>query len=101
MIQKLSLEKFDNNIMSLVESLKENCKLLSSCGECESSIIANILWVIKKYPNNGRFQDKYNNVTNIHLDNFMRNIWVKYESLVEDGQWDKKSRKGCQDPCSH
>ena len=31
--------------------------------------------------------------TNIDLDNFMHDIVVKYESLVEDGQWDTKSKK--------
>ena len=99
MIHTLSLENFDNNIKSLVKSLKVNFKLLASWGESKSSILANLLRVLKKYPSYefnsyiGRFQDKYDDGTNIDLDNFMHDIVVKYESLVEDGQWDTKSKK--------
>ena len=99
MIHTLSLKKFDNNIKSLVKALKGNRKFLASCGESKSSILANLLRVLKKSPSsefNGyikRFQDKYDNGTNIDLDNFMRDIIMKYESLVEDGQWDTKSEK--------
>ena len=50
MIHTIYLEKFDNNIKSLVKALKENRKLLASCGESESSILANILRVLKKSP---------------------------------------------------
>ena len=50
MIHTLSLEKFDNNIKSLVKALKLNCKLLSSCGESNSSILSNILRFLKKPP---------------------------------------------------
>ena len=49
-IHTLSLEKFDNNIKSLVKDLKENHKLLSSCVESESSILKNLLRFLKKYP---------------------------------------------------
>ena len=99
MIHTLSLESFDNNIKSLVKSLKRNSKLLASCRESESSIIANLLQVLKKSPSSefnsyiGRFQDKYDDGTKIDLDDFMRNIFVKYKSLVEDGQCDTKSEK--------
>ena len=99
MIHTISLEKFDNNIKSLVKALKVNCKLLASCRESESSIISNLLRVLKKSPSSefniyiGRFQYKYDDDTNIDLDDFMRNIIMKYESLVEDGQWDTKSEK--------
>ena len=41
----------------------------------------------------GRFQGKYDDVTNIDLDDFIRDIVMKYESLVEDRQWDTKSEK--------
>ena len=97
MIHTLSLEKFDNSIKSLVKALKGNCKLLASCVESESSILANLLRVLKKFPSSefnsyiGRFWEKYDDGTNIDLDEFMRNIIMKYESLVEDGQWDTKS----------
>ena len=37
------------------------------------------------------FSEKYDNGKNIDLDYFMRNIVMKYESLVEDGEWEKKS----------
>ena len=50
MIHKISLEKFDNNIKSLVKALKENCKLPASWREIESSIIAIFLRVVKKSP---------------------------------------------------
>ena len=99
MIHTLSLEKFDNNIKWLVKTLKGYSKLIASCGESESSIIANLLRVLKKSPSSefnsyiGRFQDKYENGTNIDLDNFMRGLVMKHESLVEDGQWDTKSEK--------
>ena len=88
MIHTLSLDKFDSNIKSLVKALKVNRKLLASCGESESSILKNLLRVLKKSPNSefisyiGRFQDKYDDVTNIYLDDFMRDIVMKYESLV-------------------
>ena len=95
----LSLDKFDSNIKSLVKALKGNSNLIASCGKSESSILANLLRVLKKSPNSecnsyiGRFQDKYDDGTNIDLDDFMRDILMKYESLVEDGQWDTKSEK--------
>ena len=91
MIHTLSLEKFDNNIKSLVKALKGNRKLLASCGESESSILANLLRVLKKSSSSEfnsyirRFLDKHDYVTNIDLDDFMSNIVMKYESLVEDG----------------
>ena len=99
MIHMLPLEKFDNNIKSLVEALKRNWKLLASCGESEYSILANLLRVLKKYPSSefnsyiGHFQNKYDYGTNIDLEDFMRNIVMKYESLAKDGQWDKKPEK--------
>ena len=99
MIHTISLEKFDNNIKSLVKYLKGKRKLLASCGESESSILAILLRVLKKSPSSvfnsfiGGFQDKYNDGTKIDLDDFMRNIVMKYELLVEDGQWDTKSEK--------
>ena len=95
----ISLEKLDNNIKSLVKALKENHKLLESCGENESSIISNISRVLKKSPSSEfnsyirRFQVKYDDDTNIDLDNFMRDIVMIYELLVEDRQWDTKSLK--------
>ena len=88
MIHTLSLERFDNNIKSLVKALKGNCNLLASYRESESSIIANLLIVLKKSPSYEfnsyirSFQYKYNNGKKIDLDNFMCNIVVKYESLV-------------------
>ena len=91
MIHTLSLEKFDNNIKSLVKALKGNRKILASCGESEYSILAHLLRVLKKYPSSEfnsyirRYQEKYDNGTNIDLDDFMRDIIMKYESLVEDG----------------
>ena len=83
MIHTLSLEKFDNNIKSLVISLKVNCKLLTSCAESEFLILANLLQVLKKYPGSefnsyiGRFQDKYDDGTKIDLDDFLCNVVVK------------------------
>ena len=99
MIHTLFLEKFDNNIMSLVKALKGNRKLLASWGEGESSILANLLRMLKKHPSSefngyiGRFQYKYDDGTNINLDDFMRNIVMAYESLVEDRQWNTKPEK--------
>ena len=99
MIHNISLDKFDNDIKSLVKYLKGNCKILSFCGEGESSILANLLRVLKKSPNSefnsyiGHFQDKYNDSTNIDLDDSMHNIVMEYESLVEDRQWNTKSEK--------
>ena len=55
--------------------------------------------MLKKSPSSefnnyiGNFQDKYDDGKNIDLDNFIRDIIMKYESLVEDGQWDTKSEK--------
>ena len=98
-IHTLSLEKFDNNIKSLVKSLKVNCKLIVSCGEIKSSVLTNLLRVLKKSPSSGfnsyigRFQGKYDDGTNIDLDNFMRDIVMKYESFVKDRQWNTRSEK--------
>ena len=39
------------------------------------------------------FQDKYDDGTNIDLDDFMHDIVMKYESLVEDIQRNTKSEK--------
>ena len=100
MIHTISPEKVDNNIKSLVKALKGNCEILSSCREIEFLILANLLRVVKKSPSSEfnsyieRFQDKYNDGTNIDIDDFMHNIFIKYESLVKDGQWDKNSEKG-------
>ena len=91
MIHTLSLENFNNNIKSLVKYLKGNLKLLASCGESESLILTNLLRVLKKpstYEFNSyisRFQVKDDDGTNIDIDDFMRDIVMKYESLVEDG----------------
>ena len=99
MIHTLFLEKFDNNIKSWVKYLKGNYKLLLSCGESESSIIANLLRVLKKPPSYKFtsyikcFQEKYDDGKKIDLDDFMRNIVTKYEELVKYGQWDKKYEK--------
>ena len=99
MIHELSLAKFDNNIKSLVKALKVNRKLLASCRESESSILTNLIFVLKKYPSSEfnsymrQFLKIYNDGTNIDLDYFMRDIVVKYESLFEDGQLDTKSEK--------
>ena len=85
MIYTLSLEKFDNNIKSLVKALKGNCKLLTYCGESESSIITNLLRVLKKSPSSEfnsyirQIQEKYDDGTDIDLENFMRNTVMKYE----------------------
>ena len=78
----------------MVKDLKGNRKILASCGEIESSILADLLIVLKKYPKSEfncyiiRFQNKYDDGTNIDRDNLMREIVITYESLVEDGQWD-------------
>ena len=99
MIHTISLDNFDNNIKSLVKYLKGNRKILSFYGESESSILANLLKVLKKSPNSEfnsyirHFQEKYDDGKNIDLDDFIRKIVMKYESLVEDGQWDTKSEK--------
>ena len=99
MLHTRSLEKFDNNIKSLVKALKGNRKLIASIGESESSILTNLLRVLNKYQSSefnsciGRFQDKYDDGTNIDLDNFMHEIVMKYESVVKDVQWDTKSEK--------
>ena len=99
MIHTLSLENFYSNIKSLVKALKGGRKLLASCGESESSILAHLLRVLKKSPSSefnshiGRFQDKYDDSTNIDLDEFMRDIVMKYEAIVKDWQWDTKSEK--------
>ena len=91
MIHTAFLEKFDNNIKSLVNYLKGNRKLLVSCGESESSILANLLRVLKKAPSSGFnryigcFQGKYDDSKKNYLDNFMRNIVMTYGSLVKDG----------------
>ena len=95
----ISLDNFDRNLKSLVKSLKGNRKLLASCGESESSILANLLRVLNKSPNSEfnsyieRFLDKYDNGTNIDIDNFMRNIIMKYESLVEDDNGTQNPKK--------
>ena len=49
-IHALSLEKFYSIINSLVKYLKGNRKLVASFGESDSSIIANVLSVLKKFP---------------------------------------------------
>ena len=54
---------------------------------------------MKKFPSSkfnsyiGQFRDKYKNGADIDPNDFMRYIVIKYESLVEDGQWDTKSEK--------
>ena len=79
--------------------MKLNRKLLASCRESESSIITNLPRVLRKFPNPefnsyiGHFQNTYDDVTNIDLDDFMRKIVMKYESLIEDGQGDTKSER--------
>ena len=84
----LSIEKFDNNIKSLFKSLKGDRTLLESCRESESSILANLLRGLKKPPSYKfnsyirSFQEKYEDGTKIDLDDFMRNIVIKYETLV-------------------
>ena len=89
-IHTLSLKKFDNNIKSLVKALKGNINILASCGEIEPSILANLLRVLKKSPSSEfnsyirRFQNKYDDSKSIYLEDFMRDIVMKYESLVED-----------------
>ena len=99
MIHALFLWNFYNSIKSLVKALKVNRNILASCRESESSIIANLLRVLKKSTSSefnsyiGHFQEKYDNGTNIDLYNFMRKIVIKYDSLVKDGQWDTKSEK--------
>ena len=83
----------------MVKYLKGNRKLLASCGKGESSILANLLRVLNKFPSSefnsyiGRFQEKYDDGTNIDLDNIMRDIVMRYESLVEDRHWNKKSEE--------
>ena len=83
----------------LFKALRVNFNLLASCGVIESSILANLLRVLKKSPSSkfniyiGLFQDKYNDGTKIDLDDFMREIVMKYESLVEDRQRNTKSEK--------
>ena len=80
----VSLENFDNNIKSSVKALKGNRKLLASCGESESSILANLLRVLKKSPSSefnsyiGRFQENYDESTNIDLEDLMCNIIMKH-----------------------
>ena len=64
MIHTFSLEKFDKNTKSLVKYLKGNRNLLKPCGESESSILANLLQVLKKSPSS------YLTVTS---DNFRKN----------------------------
>ena len=99
MIHTRSLENFYNNIKSLVKASKINGKLLASCGEIESSILANMFRVREKSPrsefNNiiGRFQDKYDDITHIDLDDFMRRIVMESETLVKYGQRATKSEK--------
>ena len=99
MIHELSLEKFYNNIKSLVKYLKVNHKILASCVESKSLILANILQVLKKSPDSkfnsyiGQFRNKYDDGTNSDLDNFIGEIVIKYKSWVEDGQWSKTSEK--------
>ena len=84
----ISIEKFDNNIKSLFKALKGDRTLLESCGESKSSILANLLRVLKKSPSYkfnsyiGSIQEKYEDGTKNYLDDFMRNIIIKYETLV-------------------
>ena len=55
--------------------------------------------MLKKSPSSefknciGHFQDRYDDGTNIVLNNCMRNIVMKYESLVKNGQWAIESEK--------
>ena len=97
----LYLEKFYNNIKSLVKALKGNRRILASCGESKSSILENLLKVLEKPQMSkfniylAHFQEKYDIGTNIYLDYFMRDIVMKYDSLVKYGQLDKKLRKRC------
>ena len=85
MIHALSFDIFDYNINSFVKALKVNCKLLASCEESKSSILENLLKFQKKSPSSEftsyirRFQDKYDDDTNIDLDDIMRDIIMKYE----------------------
>ena len=95
----ISFQIFDQYLNVVVKDLKGDHKILASCGESESSILANVLGALKESPSSEltryieRFQDKYDNSTKIDLDNWMRKIVMKYESLVEDAQWDTKSEK--------
>ena len=99
MIHTLYLEIINNKINALVKDLKWNLKLLVSCGESEPSILANLFRVLKKSPSSefntyiGQFQDKYDDGTNTDIDDFMRDIVVKYKSLVEGEQRDIKPEK--------
>ena len=78
------------------QTLKGNRNLLASCGENKSSILANLLRVLKKYPSSEfnsyieHYQGKYDDGTNIIIDDMMRNIVIKYESLVKYGHRDIK-----------
>ena len=98
-IHTMTLQDYDYDVEKLIKEVKNNIRILSSNGESETSILSNLLRVLKETPCNGfnnfigRKQDIFDDGETIPLGPFMKTCVTKFKAFREDGEWTTKSKK--------
>ena len=93
----LNLADFDYNVDKLITHVQENAKILTSSGETDRSIAANLFRILKAAPCTEfqswvvQKQTSWDEGNNFDLNNFMKNAKSKYIHYVKDKMW-KKSK---------
>ena len=91
----LNLADFDYNVDKLITHVQENAKVLTSSGETDRSIAANLFRILKAAPC-AEFQSwvvqkqtTWDEGATFDLNNFMKNAKSKYAHYVQDKLWKK------------
>lgn len=93
----ITLSDFDYNVDKLITHIQQNLRVLTSSGESDRSIAANLFrilkiapcaefcsWVVQK-------QTIWDEGGPFDLENFMKNAKSKYNHYVQDKLWNKKT----------
>ena len=92
----MTLADYNFNVDKLVTDIQENNRVLTSSGESDRSIAANLFRILKAAPNKEFVtwvlskQTIWDEGLPFDLENFMKNAKSKYNSLMKDNLWDAK-----------
>ena len=93
----LSLADYDYDVDKLINFIQENNRILTSSGESDRSIAANLFRILKEAPNEEFVswvlskQTIWDEGLPFDLENFMKNAKSRYMSLKQDNLWNKNT----------
>ena len=91
----ISLSDFDYNVDKLITHIQQNLRVLTSSGESDRSIAANLFRILKVAPCDEfcswvvQKQTIWDEGGPFDLENFMKNAKSKYNHYVQDKLWNK------------